>query len=73
MPVLVVGVDNDHDARTAHPDNQPLRLTRLEFDLLQRARRTVNSTVHRLRKKLEHAGAEPIMHSIRGVGWRLTS
>jgi DNA-binding response OmpR family regulator len=27
--------------------------------------------VHRLRKKLEHAGAESIMHGIRGVGWRL--
>ena len=35
------------------------------------AARTVDSTMHRLRKKLEHAGAEPIMHSIRGVGWRL--
>jgi DNA-binding response OmpR family regulator len=33
--------------------------------------RTIDSTAHRLRKKLEHAGAEPIMHSIRGVGWRL--
>ena len=33
--------------------------------------RTIDSTAHRLRKKLEHAGAEPIMHSIRGVGCRL--
>jgi DNA-binding response OmpR family regulator len=28
-------------------------------------------TIHRLRRKVEHAGAQPIMHSIRGVGWRL--
>ena len=33
--------------------------------------RTVDSTAHRLRKKLEQAGAEQMMHSIRGVGWRL--
>jgi DNA-binding response OmpR family regulator len=82
----------DRDARTAHVDDQPLQLTRLD-DLLQTlagqpqkafsrdelirevwgydpaaapAARTVGSTAHRLRKKLEHAGAEPIMHSIRG-------
>ena len=88
----------DRDARTAHVDDQPLQLTRLEFDLLQTlvgqpqkafsrdeltrdvwgydpvaapAARTVDATMHRLRKKLEHAGAEPIMHGIRGVGWRL--
>jgi FAD/FMN-containing dehydrogenase len=30
-----------------------------------------DSTAHRLRKQLEQAGAEPVMHSIRGVGWRL--
>ena len=35
------------------------------------AARTIDSTVHRLRKKLEHAGAEPNLHGIRGVGWRL--
>jgi DNA-binding response OmpR family regulator len=35
------------------------------------AARTVDATVHRLRKKLEHSGAEPIMHSTGGVGWRL--
>jgi two-component system response regulator ResD len=33
--------------------------------------RTVDSTAHRLRKKLQHAGADPVMHSILGVGWRL--
>jgi DNA-binding response OmpR family regulator len=33
--------------------------------------RTIDSTAHRLRKKLEQAGAEQMMHSIRGVGWRL--
>jgi DNA-binding response OmpR family regulator len=88
----------DRDARTAHVDEQPLHLTRLEFDLLDtlagqpgkaftRAEitrqvwgydpdavgpsRTIDSTAHRLRKKLVHAGAEPIPHTIRGVGWRL--
>ena len=90
----------DRDARTAHVDQQPLRLTRLEFDLLHtlasqpgkaftRAEltrqvwgydpaavgpsRTIDSTAHRLRKKLERAGAEPIPHTVRGVGWRLSS
>jgi DNA-binding response OmpR family regulator len=88
----------DPDARIARVDDQPLQLTRLEFDLLRtlasqpgkavtRAEltrdvwgydpaaagpsRTIDSTAHRLRKKLEHAGAEQIMHSIRGIGWRL--
>jgi len=28
--------------------------------------------MHRLRTKLEHAGAEPNVHGIRGVGSRLT-
>jgi DNA-binding response OmpR family regulator len=84
----------DRDARTAHVDGRPLRLTRLEFDLLETlvgephkafgrdeltrdvwghdpaaapAARIVDPTVHRLRRKLEHAGAEPNLHSIRGV------
>jgi DNA-binding response OmpR family regulator len=90
----------DSDARAAHVDEQPLALTRLEFDLLNTlagqpgkaftraeitrqvwgydpdaagASRTIDSTAHRLRKKLEHAGAEPIPHTVRGVGWRLGS
>jgi two-component system response regulator MprA len=89
----------DPDARTARVDDEPLQLTRLEFDLLHTLAnqpgkavtrgeltrevwgydpaaagpsRTIDSTAHRLRKKLEQAGAEQIMHSIRGVGWRLT-
>jgi DNA-binding response OmpR family regulator len=33
--------------------------------------RTIDSTAHRLRKKLQQAGAEPTPHTIRGVGWRL--
>ena len=34
--------------------------------------RTVDSHAHRLRQKLEHAGAESIVQTVRGVGWRLT-
>jgi DNA-binding response OmpR family regulator len=34
--------------------------------------RTVHSHVHRLRHKLEHAGAESMVQTVRGVGWRLT-
>ncbi|MBV9198046.1 MAG: winged helix-turn-helix transcriptional regulator [Solirubrobacterales bacterium] len=76
-----------------------MKLTRLEFDLLQtlasqprkaftRAEvtrevwgydphaagpsRTVDSHAHRLRHKLEEAGAEPMVQSVRGVGWRLS-
>ena len=52
--------------RRAHPRRLGLRPSRPAP-----AARTVDSTMYRLRKKLEHAGAEPIMHSIRGVGWRL--
>jgi two-component system, OmpR family, response regulator MtrA len=33
--------------------------------------RTVDSTAHRLRKKLEDAGAPALMQSVRGVGWRI--
>ena len=34
--------------------------------------RTVHSHVHRLRHKLEQAGAEEMVQTVRGVGWRLT-
>jgi DNA-binding response OmpR family regulator len=33
--------------------------------------RTIDSTAHRLRRKLQDAGAEQLMHSVRGVGWRV--
>jgi DNA-binding response OmpR family regulator len=35
--------------------------------------RTVDSTVHRVRKKLETAGADLAPHNVRGIGWRLTT
>jgi DNA-binding response OmpR family regulator len=89
----------DRDARTAHVDDRPVKLTRLEFDLLATLAgeprrtftrveltrevwdydpqaagpsRTVDSHAHRLRQKLEHAGAESMVQTVRGVGWRLT-
>ena len=89
----------DCDARTAEIDNRPVKLTRLEFDLLQtlasqprktftRAEitrevwgydplatgpsRTVDTHSYRLRQKLEQAGAEQMVQTVRGVGWRLT-
>jgi DNA-binding response OmpR family regulator len=34
--------------------------------------RTVDSYAYRLRHKLEQAGAEPMVQTVRGVGWRLT-
>ena len=34
--------------------------------------RTLDSHAYRLRHKLEQAGAEPIVQTVRGVGWRLT-
>jgi DNA-binding response OmpR family regulator len=34
--------------------------------------RTVHSHVHRLRQKLEQAGAQQMVQTVRGVGWRLT-
>jgi two-component system response regulator MtrA len=34
--------------------------------------RTVHSHVHRLRHKLEQAGAQAMVQTVRGVGWRLT-
>ena len=89
----------DRDARTAQVDGRPVKLTRLEFDLLAtlaseprrtftRAEltrevwgydpqaagpsRTVDSHAQRLRQTLEQAGAEPMVQTVRGVGWRLT-
>ncbi len=89
----------DRDARTVQVDGRPVKLTRLEFDLLAtlaseprktftRAEltrevwdydpqaagpsRTVDSHAHRLRQKLSQAGAEPMLQTVRGVGWRLT-
>ena len=89
----------DCDARVAEIDHRPVKLSRLEFDLLQtlatqprktftRAEitrqvwgydaqaagpsRTVDSHAYRLRHKLEQAGAEPFVQTVRGVGWRLT-
>ena len=89
----------DRDGRTARVDGRPVKLTRLEFDLLAtlaseprktftRAEltrevwdydphaagpsRTVDSHAHRLRQKLSQAGAEPMVQTVRGVGWRLT-
>ena len=86
------------DARTAEIDNRVVKLTRLEFDLLQalasqprktftRAEltrevwgydpqaagpsRTIDRHAHTLRHKLEQAGAEPMVKTVRGVGWRL--
>jgi DNA-binding response OmpR family regulator len=80
-------------------DNRAVKLTRLEFDLLQtmasqprktftRAEltrevwgydpaaagpsRTVDNHAARMRQKLEQAGAEPMVQSVHGVGWRLT-
>ena len=97
--VRVGSLTVDCDARTAEIGNRPVKLTRLEFDLLQtlasqprktftRAEvtrevwgydpratgpsRTVDSHAHRLRRKLEHAGAESMVQTVRGVGWRLT-
>jgi DNA-binding response OmpR family regulator len=98
--VLRVGsLTVDCEARAAEVDSRPVRLTRLEFDLLQtlasqphkaftRAEltsdvwgydpraagpsRTVDRHAHSLRHKLEQAGAEPMVQSVRGVGWRLT-
>ena len=97
--VRVGSLTVDRDARTAQVDGRPVRLTRLEFDLLQtlaseprrtftRAEltrevwgfdpqaagpsRTVDSHAHRVRQKLEQAGAESMVQTVRGVGWRLT-
>jgi DNA-binding response OmpR family regulator len=98
--VLRVGsLTVDCDARTVQVDNRAVKLTRLEFDLLQtmasqprktftRAEltrevwgydpaaagpsRTVDSHAARMRQKLEQAGAEPMVQSVHGVGWRLT-
>jgi len=34
--------------------------------------RTVDSHAYRMQHKLHQAGAEPMVPSVRGVGWRLT-
>jgi len=50
-------------------------LTRLVWDYEPQAAgpsRTVHSHVHRLRHKLEQAGAQEMVQTVRGVGWRLT-
>ena len=97
--VRVGSLTVDCDARTAEVECRTVKLTRLEFDLLQtlasqprktftRAEltrevwgydphvagpsRTLDSHAHRLRQKLEQAGAEPMVQTVRGVGWRLT-
>jgi len=97
--VRVGSLTVDRDARTAQVDGQPVKLTRLEFDLLATLAsdprktftrteltrkvwdydpqaagpsRTVDSHAHRLRQKLDQAGAGPMVQTVRGVGWRLT-
>jgi DNA-binding response OmpR family regulator len=35
--------------------------------------RTVDSTIHRVRQKLQAAGAGLAPHNVRGIGWRLTT
>ena len=97
--VRVGSLTVDRDARAAQVASRPVKLTRLEFDLLAtlaseprrtftRAEltrevwgfdpqaagpsRTVDSHAHRLRQELEQAGAEPMLQTVRGVGWRLT-
>jgi len=97
--VRVGNLTIDCNARAAEVDQRPVKLTRLEFDLLQtlaseprkvfsRAHitrevwgydakagappRTVDSHAYRLRQKLEKAGAEQMVQTIRGAGWRLT-
>ena len=95
--VLRVGsLEIDSDARSATIDDRPVRLTRIEFDLLQTfahqphtvltrdqlaqdvwntpfvSGRTIDTHVARLRSKLVDAGSEPLVQTVRGVGWRLT-
>jgi DNA-binding response OmpR family regulator len=97
--VRVESLTIDKDARTAQVDGRPVKLTRLEFDLLAtlatdprrtftRAEltrqvwgfdpetapptRTLDTHAQRVRRKLEEAGAEPMVQNVRGIGWRLT-
>jgi len=97
--VRVGSLTVDRDARVAEVAGRAVRLTRLEFDLLQTLAsdprrtftrgeltrevwdydpqaagpsRTVDKHVWELRHKLEQAGAEPVVQTVRGVGWRLT-
>ncbi|MGZ4254825.1 MAG: response regulator transcription factor [Solirubrobacteraceae bacterium] len=97
--VRVGSLTVDRDARVAEVAGRPVKLTRLEFDLLQtlaseprrtftrgeltrevwdydpRAAgpsRTVDKHIWELRQKLEQAGAESMVQTVRGVGWRLT-
>jgi DNA-binding response OmpR family regulator len=94
----VGGLTVDCDARVAEVNHRAVKLSRLEFDLLQtlatqprktftRAEltrqvwgydpqaagpsRTLDTHTHRLRHKLEQAGAESMVQTVRGVGWRL--
>jgi DNA-binding response OmpR family regulator len=34
--------------------------------------RTIDTHAHRVRRKLEQAGAEPMVQNVRGIGWRLS-
>ena len=97
--VRVGSMTIDRDARTVHVDGRPVKLTRIEFDLLATLAtdprktfprdeltrevwgydpeaagptRTVDTHAHRVRRKLEEAGAEPMVQNVRGIGWRLT-
>jgi DNA-binding response OmpR family regulator len=94
----VGGLQIDCDARIARIGDTPIKLTRLEFDLLQtlasqprqvftRAQlykeiwgydeptkamtRAVDAQAFRLRQQLRDHGAEGLVHTIRGVGYRL--
>jgi DNA-binding response OmpR family regulator len=93
------GLVVDCDARVASIDGAPVKLSRLEFDLLQTlagdprraftkaeltkqvwgydpaaagVSRTLDSHAARLRQKLRAAGPDPLVQTVRGVGYRLT-
>ncbi len=97
---LIVGkLTVDRDARVATINQTPVKLTRLEFDLLEtlasqprrvftRAEltrdvwgydpaaagisRSVDTAANRLRHNLTAAGADPLVHAVWGVGYRLS-